>query len=131
MSYGAITTFIECINTRNFGRLDECLSDDWIDHLQVGCGTKSEFVKTVQAVISSFPDFEMHPEFMRMVGDHVFVRSRLLGTHSGAFAGLTATGQRIDILSHDLHRLKNGEIIESWQLEDWFSAYKQLGGLGS
>ena len=56
------------------------------------------------------------------------VRSRLAGTHRGAFLGVAPTGRPVAIRTMDMHRVgPDGRIVETWHLEDFFGLFRQLG----
>ena len=56
------------------------------------------------------------------------VRSRLAGTHRGAFLGVAPTGRPVAIRTMDMHRVgPDGRIAETWHLEDFFGLFRQLG----
>jgi predicted ester cyclase len=45
--------------------------------------------------------------------------------------GIPATNKYFSIGAHDIHRIANERIVESWHVEDWLSALVQLGAFGS
>src|SRR5215475_4977361 len=124
----AVELFYRSINARQFDRLNDCLSADWIDHGPLGDHEVRHFVDSMIEVIGALPDFSITVEDRADAADRVFLRLRLTGTHRRRFLGVEATGRPIDIRSHDIHRLDDGRIAESWQLEDWFAAFEQIGG---
>ena len=49
-------------------------------------------------------------------GETVATRKRILGTHTGDFLGVPATGRSVEISVFDFVRLRDGKYIEHWGL---------------
>ncbi len=52
------------------------------------------------------------------------VRGRASGTPQGPLFGVDGKG--FDIMSIDIHRVQDGRIVESYHVEDWAGALRQL-----
>lgn len=74
------------------------------------------------------PDLNWEVQEMIQAGDKVVVRSRATGTPNGPLFGVDGQGRSFDILTIDVHTLKDGKIISSYHLEDWAGALQQLSG---
>jgi len=74
------------------------------------------------------PDLNWKVEAMHEAGNFVTVRSRATGTPQGEFFGVDGKGKGFDILTIDIHELKDGVIVESYHVEDWAGALGQLSG---
>ena len=74
------------------------------------------------------PDLEWSVQSMHQDGDFVTVRSRATGTPTGPFFGVDGQGRSFDIMTIDIHELKDGKIVRSYHVEDWATALKQLSG---
>ena len=72
------------------------------------------------------PDLRWDVQEMIQEGDKVVVRSRATGTPKGPLFGVDGKGKGFDILTIDIHTIDNGKIIESYHLEDWAGAIRQL-----
>jgi predicted ester cyclase len=114
------------INERDFDAVNVLLSDDWIDHQEFGTGNKAEFILEIQRVIVGLPDFTITVEAILPSSAHVTARLSLTGTHLGKFLGTAPTGRKLEFRAHDIHRVVADRIAESWQVEDWFSAFEQM-----
>ena len=78
----------------------------------------------------AFPDLRMVPEDVIASGDKVVARLRVTGTHKGPFAGMSATGRRVDINIIDIIRFgDDGRASEHWGVADQFSMMQQLGAI--
>ncbi|NEZ02990.1 ester cyclase [Wenzhouxiangella sp. XN201] len=74
---------------------------------------------------------EMDFRIARMVADHehVAVQWTVAVTHSGEFAGLPATGRRVEFDGMVFYRLENGRIAETWLSIDMQPALSQIGAV--
>jgi predicted ester cyclase len=61
-------------------------------------------------------------------GDFVVVRSRATGTPKGPLFGVNGEGRSFDIMTIDIHEMKDGKIARSYHIEDWAGALQQLKG---
>jgi len=62
----------------------------------------------------AFPDLEMTIELQIAEGPWVATRVTFRGTHMGEFAGVPATGRRIEYSGTAMDRLENGKVVEMW-----------------
>ncbi len=76
-----------------------------------------------------FPDLVVTNEdvIVSADGSKVAVRSASRGTQSGEMLGIPATGKRAEFRAFDIHHLKDGVIVRTWHLEDFFGLAMQLG----
>jgi predicted ester cyclase len=58
----------------------------------------------------------------------VAVLNSVRGTHKGSFAGLKATGRRIDAMAFQLYRIQNGQLAEHWEVADFSTLLRQIQG---
>ncbi len=60
-------------------------------------------------------------------GDKYVVRSIATGSPNGDFMGVATDGSKsFKIMTTDIHTIKNGKFIDTFHLEDWPTAFKQL-----
>ncbi|MBE7212265.1 MAG: ester cyclase [Gluconacetobacter diazotrophicus] len=78
-------------------------------------------------VLAGIPDLHLPIHHVMEERDHVLVRLRFRGTHTGEFAGQPPTGNPIDVEVFDLFRLAGGRLAEHWAMVDTLSLLKQLG----
>ena len=74
----------------------------------------------------AFPDLQAHIEDIIAAQDKVAVRLRFLGTHSGEFLGIPATGRTIEYVSHEFYRIADGLLAEEWICSDMPTLLRQL-----
>jgi predicted ester cyclase len=125
----AMARFIEGVNERCYDLLRSAFSTSWIDHQPEGPRGYDSFEAAVRSVVRAFPDFMLSIDERIDAGDRVIVRLTMTGTHQGVFFSRPPSGKLIAVRSHDIHRLVDDRIVESWQLEDWFALLEQIGGI--
>ena len=69
----------------------------------------------------------MTVEDVLVAGDKAAVRSTIRGTHEGELFGIPGTGQPIEFMAIDIHRLEGRQIAETWHIEDFVSVLFQIG----
>lgn len=79
---------------------------------------------------AAFPDLEIHVEDVIAERERVAVRMHLTGTHSGTFAGVTASGRRFAVRGTDVLKVVDGRITETWPLYDLAGLLVQVGAIG-
>ena len=112
--------------------LDAILASDWQDIPDAPDAPRgSHSAKAVLKLLhGAFPDFRIEIEDVVAEGNKVVVRSAITGTQSGSFAGIPASGRKLDIQAVDIHLVENGKIQKTWHTEDWMSGLRQLGAFG-
>ncbi|MFC7549340.1 ester cyclase [Plantactinospora sp. GCM10030261] len=118
------------------GDLDACgdlLTTDFIANIPglPGPRTGRESWKAgVRAMRDGFPDLRVDVEDIFGVGDKVVVRSRLHGTHGGAFQGIPPTHRKVSITSIEIYRVVGDRIAEEWVSPDMMSLFRQISPPG-
>lgn len=76
---------------------------------------------------AAFPDLHSTVEDIAAVEDRVWVRLRVQATHEGPFAGVEATGRKVEWMDLLIYRLDDeGMIVEEWALVDVPSIVAQI-----
>ncbi|WP_393062910.1 ester cyclase [Streptomyces sp. LN549] len=60
-------------------------------------------------------------------GDMVCTRHTIRGTHTGEFMGVPGSGRTFQVLALDMLRVRGGQIVEHWAVNDVLSMLAQLG----
>ncbi|HKG26597.1 MAG TPA: ester cyclase [Thermomicrobiales bacterium] len=121
--------FYEPFNTGDTSIYDQILAEDWVDHplapgQQPG---RAGFPPVVAGFRAVFPDLTITNEDVIVAGEKVTVRSIARGTHLGPLLGIPTTGKQVEFAAIDIHRIANGQIVETWHIEDYLSLLFQLG----
>ncbi|CAN5221831.1 ester cyclase [soil metagenome] len=99
------------------------LADDQGNPLRGATGFKPFFEKFRAA----FPDIEVIVEDTIAEGDKVAARCIVRGKHQSDTLGFAATEQPMVITGICIARIKDGQIVESWNNFDFMSMFQQLG----
>jgi steroid delta-isomerase-like uncharacterized protein len=78
----------------------------------------------------AFPDLEMVIEQQIAEGSWVATRVTFRGTHTGEFAGVPATGRRIEYAGTAVDRLEDGKVVEMWHTVNMHLVMRQIAGDG-
>jgi predicted ester cyclase len=62
-------------------------------------------------------------------GDRVVTKKTVSATHTGEFAGIPPTGNRVELTYVDILRLRDGRIVEHWLSMDQLTFMQQLGAI--
>ena len=73
------------------------------------------------------PDLHWAVEEILQDGNRFVVRGRATGTPKGPLFGVDGQGKSFDILTIDIHTVENNKITQSYHVEDWAGALRQLG----
>src|SRR3954470_1528992 len=122
--------FDEVINKGNLDVAGELFAEDFIDH---GPGGDMHGVDTFKGLVAMWRDAvpDVHCEVQNVFSDGEMVGwlVRTTGTHTGDLMGISATGKRIDTLSANIGRLRDGRAVEHWSDQGMFQMLTQIGVL--
>jgi steroid delta-isomerase-like uncharacterized protein len=124
-----VRSFYEPFNTGDTSVYETILAEDWVD-TPLGPGQqpgRAGFPPVIDQFRSVFPDLQVTVEDVLVAEDKAAVRSTIRGTHEGELFGIPGTGQPIQFVAIDIHRLENGLIVETWHIEDFLSVLFQIG----
>jgi len=72
------------------------------------------YVAGLRAVVGGFADYRWELPQLLVDGEWLAARLYGIGTHTGPFRGVAATGRAIKTQELVIYRLENGKIAESW-----------------
>lgn len=111
--------------------LRDLLSDRWVLH----GGTASEpvqdaddFLAKVAQYTNALADVRFDTADVYLADDVITVRGTIHGRHVGTLMGMPATGRDVAFGVIAVHRIENGEIVESWEMADRASLMRQISG---
>jgi len=107
--------------------LREIYSPGYIGHFRGGTLTLDGLVENTKQTMAMFSDIVFIYEDVVAKGDKVIVRYIAKGTHTGEFAGMSATGKKIEITGISVSRVENGKIVEDWDNSDTLGIFEQVG----
>jgi steroid delta-isomerase-like uncharacterized protein len=124
-----VRSFYEPFNTGDTSVYETILAEDWVD-TPLGPGQqpgRAGFPPVITYFRSVFPDLQLMTEDVIVAGDKAAVRSTIRATHEGELFGIPGTGQPVEFMAIDIHRLQDGQIVETWHVEDFLSVLFQIG----
>lgn len=119
----------EVFRRQHVDAIDDLLTDDFVEHVPAPgqatdrAGSKSFIAHMLQA----FPDLDFEIENEIAEGDTIAVVGRMMGTHSGEFLGVPASGRRVDVTVMDTSRVRDGKFCDHWGLVDVPTLMEQVG----
>ncbi len=125
--------FEEVYNQRKgLAVVDELFAPDYLMHdpQQPGGADKpgrEALKERITRILEAVPDYRIRIDDIAAEGDIVAVRFTGQGTHRGDFMGVRATGRPVQFMGFVHCRVRNGRIVEAWQLADILGVYRQLG----
>ncbi len=111
----------EAICNGNVAIFDELLAENVCDSSGGAKAFGSEpFKQRARAVHGAFSKIEVALEELVIDADRLAWRWSLTGTHTGAFAGIAATGRRVTLRGVNFQRVRSedGRVVEHWTLAD-------------
>jgi steroid delta-isomerase-like uncharacterized protein len=127
-----IRRFVEEVqNGKDFDAYDELNDPDFVNlSSPPGVPSDREGGKLfLQAFAQAYPDATFTINDMIAEGDQVVTRKTMSGTNTAEFAGVPATGRRVTLEYVDIMRVRDGRIVQHWNILDQFSWLTQLGVL--
>jgi hypothetical protein len=128
----AIDKFYRAFEQKSLALLGEAVTSDWVyipppsDGAPPGPGQVS---KLFEELSRGLPDLKVEILDLLISGDRVGVRARIKGTHHGHLLGVAPSSLPVDFAIHSFHQLRGDRIAKTWHLEDWYTAFKQIGRL--
>lgn len=120
----------EVISGGNLGLIDEIFAEDYVQHNSAGSEPlrgPDEVRKNVSELRTGFPDVNCGVEALIAADDMVVRRDRATGTHEGEFMGIEPTGKQVVVEGIHIHRIEDGQIVETWAQSDVMGVMLQLG----
>ena len=105
----------------------DVLVEDWVSIPTPRGGKGREgFVKTLKMFGESIPDLTWQPLEILQSGNRYIVRGKATGTPVKPMFGVEPKGKSFEIMSIDIHTVENGRIVQSYHVEEWHRAVRQL-----
>jgi len=87
---------------------------------------REEFVAQVGGFGKLIPDLSWRIQEVFVDGDRIIVRSEARGTPQGPLFGVAPTGKSFQIMTIDIHTVRDGKLLVAHHVEDWAGAIRQL-----
>ncbi|MFY0613588.1 MAG: ester cyclase [Hyphomicrobiaceae bacterium] len=107
-------------------RARKIVVEDWVSIPTPRGGKGAEgLIKTLKKFGKAISKIKWQPQEILQVGNRYIVRSIASGTPNGKFFGKPAKGS-FEIMTIDIHEVKDGKIVQSYHVEDWARAIRQV-----
>ena len=108
-------------------RASKVIVDKWVSIPTPRGGPDREgFVNSLIGFGETIPDLKWEPQEILQSGNRYIVRSIATGTPVKPFFGVEPSGKSFEIMSIDIHTVENGLITQSYHIEEWAHAIRQL-----
>ncbi|WP_160164607.1 ester cyclase [Pedosphaera parvula] len=121
--------FEEVWNQGKVSTINELMAKDGLAY-GLGAGPihgPKGFLPFFQQIKSAFPDVNIKCEQFVTEGDLVATRWSATMTHGGHFLGKESTGKQVKTDGMSICRIRDGQILESWNNWDLHGVMQQLG----
>lgn len=117
----------DCLNPRLLDRLPDYLSDTFV-------GADGElgppgFRRTVERMITAFPDLQFEIEDLLADDEKACVRWRFEAAHRGVLSGVAPTGKIVVQHGIGIYQSRDGKLIRAWLQVDRLGVLRQIGAL--
>jgi predicted ester cyclase len=109
--------------------LDQCMTPDFQTCANEGeCIGVSDLIGRWKNTAKTVPDLSWSIRDVMVSGNKIIVRGEARGTPVDTFRGLAPTGRSFRIMSIDIHTVRDGKIAQTYHIENWEGALRQLKG---
>src|SRR3954454_17275569 len=125
--------FEDGLTRRDASVFDELVAADYVNHegqdMLLQASGPQDWSDVLARLAASFPDVAWTVLRTVAEGDHVWVETRMSGTHEHAFFGIAPTGRSFAVRQVHMLRLADGLICEHWAVRDDLGVLVQLGAV--
>ncbi len=116
-------------NNRQIDKYSEILSPDFVAYITDWPQPldRDDYIYGAKKALEAFNNLKFTIVDALAQDDKVALRIIASGKHTGDYHGIKPTGQNFEFESFSIRRIKNGKIIEEWQVNDQYNLFKQLG----
>lgn len=121
--------FFEEFANGNLAAVADLMAPDHVFHFPLAPGPqdKAQHVAGQQRIRKIFPDYRFEIVDQIAEGDLVMTRCIMRGTQRGEFMGQPGTGQTFEVMLNNVMRIRDGLIVDEWDVLDTLSFLAQLG----
>ena len=111
----------------------ETVAEDVVDHNPMPDQKpgRAGIQQTADMYRTAFPDMSTTIDQAVAEGDLLVQRGIASGTNTGEMMGIPPTGKSAKVPWMDMYRIKGGQIVEYWHVEDIAGMLQQLGVMPS
>jgi steroid delta-isomerase-like uncharacterized protein len=122
--------FEEVWNDRRDEAVDQLMHEECIDHMEGGDVIgPAGFRQARDAFLAALPDLHITVEDVLSDGDHVVVRWRANGIHSGSGFGEKATDRAVEVGGMSWAVIRDGKVVEGWDSWNFHGLMTAIGAV--
>lgn len=124
-----VAPFYRALNAGNdtIALVDRATAADWSScGGNSVCRQRDQVGAAIAGLQKTVPDLRWEIKDVLISGDRVIVRGEASGTPAGTFMGVPGGGRTFRVMSIDVHTIKDGKIAQTYHVEDWMGAVRQL-----
>jgi predicted ester cyclase len=122
--------YVHAINAADDAALDTVLARTFLSYAYDGVRSRTATKKYYESLRNSFSDLQLqvHENIGVLAeNDMVALRTIITGTHTGDYAGVTATGRQIQTSASHFFRVRDDQLVEQWQVLDTYRILVKIG----
>jgi predicted ester cyclase len=122
--------FFDAVNERS--SIDDLVDRGFLSYDLRGTRSRTGLKRYYADLRRSFSElrFEVHENVGVLVeGDLVALRTIITGTHAGDYAGVAATGSRIQTSASHIFRVRDDRLVEHWPVLDSYRILVAIGAI--
>ncbi len=122
--------YVHAINTADNAALDAVLARTFLTYAYDGVRSRTATKKYYESLRNSFSDLQLHVHEnigVLVENDLIALRTIITGTHTGDYAGVTATGRQIQTSASHFFRVRDDQLVEHWQVLDTYRIMVKIG----
>ena len=124
--------FFDAVNAGDEAGLDLAVARSFLSYDTHGTRSRTGLKRYFSELGRSFADlrFEVHENIGVLVdGDLVALRTIVTGAHAGEYAGVSATGSRVQTSASHIFRVRDDQIVEHWPVMDTYRILVAIGAI--
>jgi predicted ester cyclase len=127
-----VRAFFDAVNADEHARIDELVDRGFLSYDLHGTRSRTGLKRYHADLRRSFSElrFDVHENVGVLVeGDLVALRTIVTGTHTGDYAGVAATGNRIQTSASHMFRVRDDRLVEHWPVVDTYRILVAIGAI--
>jgi predicted ester cyclase len=127
-----VRAFFDAVNADDVARIDEIVARSFLSYDVHATRSRTGLKRYLADLRRSFSElrFEVHENAGVLVeGDLAALRTIITGTHTGDYAGVSATGKEIQTSASHIFRVRDDQLVEHWPVVDTYRILAAIGAI--
>ena len=117
----------DVFNRHDFGTLESAMAEGYVQHNPLVPQGRAGFRRYMEATFAAVPDWHYKLRLISAEGDLVWTYGAYAGTPEGQWGRVPPTGKSFSMDAADIWQIKDGRIVEHWDVLDINGMLRQLG----